>query len=636
MQTTSSKSGCGCGGSGGTKTSGGCGCSGGCSGGCGCKPARLPESAPAICSPCETASFIRPRFFAGQLLTEDDLGALIDYVVTKNRFHNARLFGAGVVCGLEVECGPCDGSQIVVQPGYALDCCGNDLVLTCKQTLDLVPMIRDLAAQRDGGCVDPCPPPAPANSLSTRSGQQQPQDPPPNKHYCLYAKYAERPDQPVAAYPVGDDCDAASCEPTRIVEGIVFELRCPAECNPLTIHDAQKACSDWIDQDAELSTHAVGFRSAALALPAFDPKRGTAYSEDEVETLRQGARDLETIIAHAKGPERTVALARYVAMVVGPFSRHRLLDVQLPAGVEAERIEANAKRAVGELADADLTKLAPLEAATVRASLDAYRIAHDKPDLKSPEIQAFLYGSTASPEMLQLGAEQLDAMSARLQQLAGCGKHKVHTDCLVPDLIDKLKPGWSSYAKAKDQLDAAAGAIERFLLDCRCAAFNPPCPPCDDTGVLLACFEVDHCKVVKICNTARCYVLAPTTLRYWGLIDTAVMFKRCCAAKPAGKPKPSPADTRSYGLAPAPADFYYAPHTQQNLAYLTALEAPANLRERLVPRLAIPNLATAHETEVADLRRRLAALASRLEKLENPDKPEKLGKLDKLDKKERS
>lgn len=329
-------------------------------------------------------------------------------------------------------------------------------------------------------------------------------------------------------------------------------------------------------------------------------------------------------------------------MVVGPFSRHQLDDsVQLPAHVDAKQIEVNGARAIGALAqleDADFAKLAPLEAATVRASLHAYQTVQKQQDLKSPEVQAFLYGSAASPEILQLGAEQLDTIAVRLQQFAGCGKHEVHTDCLLPDLIDKLKPGWSSkgekldYAKAKAQLDAAAGAIERFLLDCRCAAINPPCPPCDDTGVLLACFEVDHCKVVKICNTARCYVLAPTTLRYWGLLDTAVMFKRCCADKPAGTPRPSPVDPGSYGLAPAPAEFFYAPRTQHNLAYLTALAAPANLRERLVPELAIPNLAPAHEDEIADLRRRLGALTRRLEKLEKPEKPEKVEKPDKPDK----
>jgi hypothetical protein len=59
------------------------------------------------CDQCDTQGFVRPRFFAGQLLTEDDLQALGNYMVAKNRLHNRHFFGDGVVCGLEVTCHPC-------------------------------------------------------------------------------------------------------------------------------------------------------------------------------------------------------------------------------------------------------------------------------------------------------------------------------------------------------------------------------------------------------------------------------------------------------------------------------------------------------------------------------------------------
>ena len=42
----------------------------------------------------------RPRFFAGQVLTEDDLNRLENYVVAKGKLHNRYLHGPGVVCGL--------------------------------------------------------------------------------------------------------------------------------------------------------------------------------------------------------------------------------------------------------------------------------------------------------------------------------------------------------------------------------------------------------------------------------------------------------------------------------------------------------------------------------------------------------
>ena len=98
-----------------TKTSkrGGCGCGGaGKSGGCGCGP-KMPAAACACgdigCATCRNQGFVRPRFFAGQLLTEEDLQQIVDYTVAKHRLHNQRLGGDGVVCGLEVTCHPCGG-----------------------------------------------------------------------------------------------------------------------------------------------------------------------------------------------------------------------------------------------------------------------------------------------------------------------------------------------------------------------------------------------------------------------------------------------------------------------------------------------------------------------------------------------
>src|SRR5512143_1662212 len=71
------------------------------------------------CTNCGGQGYVRPRFFAGQLLTEEDLQSLSDYIVAKNRLHNRHFFGAGVVCGLEVSCHPCGGGTVIVAPGHA-------------------------------------------------------------------------------------------------------------------------------------------------------------------------------------------------------------------------------------------------------------------------------------------------------------------------------------------------------------------------------------------------------------------------------------------------------------------------------------------------------------------------------------
>jgi hypothetical protein len=97
------------------------------------------------CRPCPVCHGLeclcRPRFFAGQLLTEEDLNRLEQYVVNKSRLHNRYLHGWGVACGLEVVCDPC-GNQVIVKPGYALSPCGDDIVVCQDAGVDLCALIN--------------------------------------------------------------------------------------------------------------------------------------------------------------------------------------------------------------------------------------------------------------------------------------------------------------------------------------------------------------------------------------------------------------------------------------------------------------------------------------------------------------
>ncbi|MBD0327060.1 MAG: hypothetical protein ICV68_11545, partial [Pyrinomonadaceae bacterium] len=66
------------------------------------------------------------------------------------RFHNRHLHGWGIVCGLEVNCGPDKPDEtggvvrrhVTVKPGYALDCEGNDILVKKDAPLDLLTMIE--------------------------------------------------------------------------------------------------------------------------------------------------------------------------------------------------------------------------------------------------------------------------------------------------------------------------------------------------------------------------------------------------------------------------------------------------------------------------------------------------------------
>jgi hypothetical protein len=99
----------------------------------------------------------RPRFFSGQLLTEEDLNRLDRYIIGKNRLHNRMLFGWGVVNGLEVTCSSCS-DQVHVSAGYALSPCGDDIVV-CKDTsVDICKLANDCCNDKR---TDDCGPYAP-------------------------------------------------------------------------------------------------------------------------------------------------------------------------------------------------------------------------------------------------------------------------------------------------------------------------------------------------------------------------------------------------------------------------------------------------------------------------------------------
>jgi hypothetical protein len=118
---------------------------------------RKPLPPDPSCQPCPDCGGLeclcRPRFFAGQLLSEQDLNRLDQYIVEKNKLHNRHLFGSGVVCGLEVKCSPCDDGYVSVTPGYALSPCGEDIVV-CKQDLvDICALIARCRVDSEPDCA---------------------------------------------------------------------------------------------------------------------------------------------------------------------------------------------------------------------------------------------------------------------------------------------------------------------------------------------------------------------------------------------------------------------------------------------------------------------------------------------------
>lgn len=183
----------------------------------------------------------RPRFFAGQLITEADLTSAQEYVRAKSQLHNRYLHGPGVVCGLEVVCHPECKGWVIVRPGYAIDPCGEDVVVPCPHELDVLKLIRECRdrKRRTPGRPD-CEPIRPASEAGDCSGE--------GELWCVTIAYEEQETRATTALRrrrksvAGCGCHETAngngnghehehevsaigqCEPTRVSEGYRLDV----------------------------------------------------------------------------------------------------------------------------------------------------------------------------------------------------------------------------------------------------------------------------------------------------------------------------------------------------------------------------------------------------------------------------
>ena len=197
----------------------GCGQPNGCCG---------QEKPPACCGRCErgrcecdTGCLSRPHFYCGMVLTDDQLNDLTQWVRRRSALHR-YVEGWGVVRGLAVRCNPVNPGCVVVGPGYARSCYGDDIVVCDDICLDV--------------CA--CPPPGPCcdDSKEPAPGQERP------RAVDIYLQYTEKPEDPatvMAACGCGGH-DGAQYE--RVAEG--GTLTCVPVDDPDT-DPATLAAREW-------------------------------------------------------------------------------------------------------------------------------------------------------------------------------------------------------------------------------------------------------------------------------------------------------------------------------------------------------------------------------------------------------
>jgi hypothetical protein len=162
---------------------------------------------------CNLVCFERPNYFCGHLLTDADLSKEQQYVVEKHKLYNRTLHGWGIVCGLRLTCGDqeCCGS-IVIDEGYAIDDCGNDLVVCEPLRFDVVSLLKEKGWVVGDAAYDPC---APDDEDDDCEYTQ-----------CFYVTvcYEEEPRDFTTPFVAGCRPTLTECEPTRIREGVRFDV----------------------------------------------------------------------------------------------------------------------------------------------------------------------------------------------------------------------------------------------------------------------------------------------------------------------------------------------------------------------------------------------------------------------------
>ncbi len=203
---------------------------------------------------CDLECLVRPNFYCGQLLTDADLSAVVQW--TRDRLALSRFRdGWGVVCGLEVTCsepeGACGcgcgspkGCTVWIGKGYAVDCCGNDLVVCEPIPVDLGSVCRP----NDDPCADPCWPPITKDPQQVgRAGQPRDivlgdlqikgED---QLIVDLYLTYAEQPAAGQRPLFRGSCADVDACEPSRLLERPAPKLVVRALASPYEEVDASE------------------------------------------------------------------------------------------------------------------------------------------------------------------------------------------------------------------------------------------------------------------------------------------------------------------------------------------------------------------------------------------------------------
>jgi hypothetical protein len=414
----------------------------------------------------------RPRFFAGQLLTEAELGAAQSYVREKSRLHNRYLHGPGVVCGLQVVCDECRG-WVTVRPGYAIDPCGEDVVVGEAQHFDLIKAIRECRDAARRPARGDCDPVAPASATDCKDAEE---------HWCLTIAYEEREARPVSAL--------------RWQESSARHCSCGK-------NGGECGCNGGGGGGCACDGNGQGYgERRPLSSTARYASTSTALAPCEPTRIHEGFR-----LGVARSTENAC---------------HDSAESLLEESVFGSVLDC-LKHIVGFIG-----YRVPLSSTTVLGRLLLASMRDDGQPQDSPSKQYGAYTSLRAAVRDLLIENPFNVRCAQLEALK-----QIHADAPTSSDTRTVAARAKYAASMQTAVYDVVGLLLQYVLDCVCNALMPPCSPNPaDDRLVLACMQVKNDQIVQICNLpCRRQAGAFPALYYWLPLPGVAAFllgSLCC------------------------------------------------------------------------------------------------------------
>lgn len=410
-------------------------------------------------------AFDRPLWGPGQILTAADLTSLQTYIKAKHRLHNRYLHGWGVVCGLEVVCDDCDG-YVTIRPGYAIDPCGEDIVVAQDTPFNVIAAIRaccDAQRAKTGLCDPWVPPPDPG----CRDAET---------HWCIALKYKEVETAYTRTLPVALPTPSCGCGKCRNVGHANCDCGCgcggtkssSSASTPSSLTAWSPAASvrpnnnNCVPRRLLECFDITVIESPHGCLPAYyDPRK------DNVEvTDKLGLGYLNNLL-----PEDSL-LYRIFDCVLGKFA------------LVGARFDTNERSILEGLFDSD------------------------KPNAAVSTTQIHVLVCRFKQVIMEMLAADDHPVRCQMRKAAA------EIVLAAPVEGDTAAEYW---VRAHEAYVNLVAVFFQLIVDCVCHAFLPQCDddPCDDR-VEIACVTVKGDKILRICNhSCRRYAGAFPAVLYW-------------------------------------------------------------------------------------------------------------------------